>query len=128
MTQLTSSRLNSPAIHSSHRNLMRSACTDPCGTIQCRPDGMEIRQTVQCGRLLVMVRELIEMARWRGPRAAIPQYRGGIFTFSLKGINHVISSSMRSPPAPAAVLRCATDPGRWHFFNTRCMGSDRRYE
>ena len=84
MTQLTSSQRSSPEIRSSHRHLMRSACTDPCGTTQCRPDGMEIRQTVQCGRLLVMVRELIEMARWRGPQAAIPQYRGRHFHVFLK--------------------------------------------
>lgn len=84
MTQLTSSRRSSPEIRSSHRHLMRSACIDPCETTQSRQDGMEIRQTVQCGRLLMMVRELIDVTRWRGPQAAIPQYRGRHFHVLLK--------------------------------------------
>lgn len=84
MTQLTSSQRSSPEIRSSHRHLMRSAYIDPCETTRGRQDGMEIRQTVQCGRLLMMFREHIDMARWRGPQAAIPQYRGRHFHVFLK--------------------------------------------
>lgn len=66
------------------------------------------------------------MARSASSRS--PAWGEAFFTFSLKGINHVITPSLRSPAATPSVLCSVADSGRWHFFRPSRICSDRRHE